>query len=66
MKTVCAWCDDVITDGDPDGPISHGICPECAIKAGLSASFFAVRRARQAWEDYYTGDDVQLSLREIA
>jgi len=30
MKTICAWCNKVLTDGDtPDGMLSHGICPDC-------------------------------------
>ena len=27
MKTICAWCQLVIAEGD--GPVSHGICKEC-------------------------------------
>lgn len=27
MKTVCAWCGSVISDGND--PISHGICQDC-------------------------------------
>ena len=30
MKTICAWCNKVLTEGDtPDGMLSHGICPDC-------------------------------------
>jgi hypothetical protein len=29
MKTVCAWCCRIISDG-PEEPASHGICTECA------------------------------------
>ena len=28
MKIVCAWCQRTLQDGP--GPISHGICRECA------------------------------------
>ena len=32
LRTVCAWCGEVLDGLGPvgDGPISHGICPECA------------------------------------
>jgi hypothetical protein len=29
MRTVCAWCGDLIRDGSPEGPVSHGICSRC-------------------------------------
>jgi predicted nucleic acid-binding Zn-ribbon protein len=29
MKVTCAWCGAVKQQGD--GPVSHGICPVCAI-----------------------------------
>lgn len=29
LTKVCAWCDKVLFQGDPDAEISHGICPEC-------------------------------------
>jgi len=32
MKVVCAWCNKTLSPGDPDGPISHGVCAECAAK----------------------------------
>ena len=28
MKTICAWCKAIITDG-PENPVSHGICEAC-------------------------------------
>ena len=48
LTTVCAWCSRVKVGGiyvegvqEPEGRISHGICPECARKAraeiGLAA-----------------------------
>lgn len=31
MATVCAWCLKVLAGtGKEPGPVSHGICPECA------------------------------------
>lgn len=37
MKTICAWCGEVLRDGD--GPVSHGICGPCAdrVKTGPPA-----------------------------
>ncbi len=30
MKTICAWCSRMLGDDtNPDGVLSHGICPEC-------------------------------------
>jgi hypothetical protein len=29
-RVICAWCHDVLVDGDPQLPISHGICRPCA------------------------------------
>jgi hypothetical protein len=30
IKTICAWCDKVIQEGELiDGNPSHGICPDC-------------------------------------
>jgi hypothetical protein len=30
MKTICAWCNKVLIDGDsPAGMLSHGICADC-------------------------------------
>lgn len=31
LKTICAWCGDVIRDGalTHDGKCSHGICAKC-------------------------------------
>ena len=31
MKTVCAWCNKVMKDGEPDprGLVSHGVCEDC-------------------------------------
>lgn len=26
----CAWCGKVLKPGPTDGPVSHGICAECA------------------------------------
>lgn len=28
-KIVCAWCGEVICEGDDDLLVSHGICPKC-------------------------------------
>lgn len=28
IKTVCMWCETMITDG-PEAPLSHGICIRC-------------------------------------
>lgn len=39
MKVVCSWCQRVISEG-PDGPASHGICPDCA--EGLDPSGYSV------------------------
>lgn len=33
MKSICAWCKKSLSPdspGMPDGPISHGLCPDCA------------------------------------
>lgn len=55
MKTVCAWCrqvidsDDAETLGD-DMPISHGVCPECIRK------FFSfLGRPMQDFLDRFSG-----------
>jgi RNA polymerase subunit RPABC4/transcription elongation factor Spt4 len=29
-RKICAWCNQIIREGG--GPISHGICPDCAEK----------------------------------
>lgn len=29
--TVCAWCKGVIKAGDPNLPVSHGICEGCVV-----------------------------------
>jgi hypothetical protein len=29
-RIVCAWCKEVLVDGDPQLPASHGICRPCA------------------------------------
>jgi len=31
MRTICAWCGVVLTDG-PETPVSHGICAGCVEK----------------------------------
>jgi hypothetical protein len=42
MKTICAWCGVVLSDGN--GPTSHGICPPCkdsfAFQSGVSLQRF--------------------------
>ena len=32
MKTVCAWCGAIIKEGtgNPNEPVSHGMCDTCA------------------------------------
>lgn len=30
FKVVCAWCKDVMQDGDETNGISHGMCKPCA------------------------------------
>lgn len=30
MKTLCAWCGCMISNGPDEGPVSHGICKPCA------------------------------------
>jgi hypothetical protein len=33
MQTICAWCSrEMKDDGQPDGLVSHGICPNCAAR----------------------------------
>ncbi len=33
MRIVCGWCGNYMReDGNPDGKISHGICPACEKK----------------------------------
>lgn len=32
LKVVCAWCGKVLVEGS--GPVSHGICAECAQEVG--------------------------------
>ncbi len=32
MRTICAWCQAVMHEGDGEPPITHGICPECFAK----------------------------------
>ena len=27
---TCAWCRAILDQGDPDLPVSHGICDDCA------------------------------------
>ncbi len=29
MRVVCAWCQRVLSGGDDDAPVSHGICANC-------------------------------------
>jgi hypothetical protein len=29
MLQICAWCNKVISEGNSDNGISHGICLEC-------------------------------------
>jgi len=39
---LCAWCCKVIRDGNPDVPVSHGICDPCAsqfLKAEVECVF---------------------------
>lgn len=35
FRVVCAWCEDVLEEGDPGADISHGICGPC--ERGLEA-----------------------------
>ena len=28
-RVICAWCKVVIEDGDPEMPVSHGMCLDC-------------------------------------
>jgi hypothetical protein len=32
MTLICAWCKRVMRAGDPELPISHGMCPACRKK----------------------------------
>ena len=32
LRVICAWCSKVLTEGDENAPVSHGICEECAEK----------------------------------
>lgn len=36
MKVVCAWCNKTLSSGDPDGPVSHGVCAACAARLAPS------------------------------
>jgi hypothetical protein len=27
---VCSWCEEIMEEGDPGAPVSHGICRTCA------------------------------------
>lgn len=38
MRVLCGWCGVLIKAGDPDGPVSHGICPRCAAKFSKDAA----------------------------
>jgi hypothetical protein len=38
MKTICAWCQRLMTDG-PAFPVSHGMCTTC--QARLEAELAA-------------------------
>lgn len=29
---ICAWCGTTIREGDPNLPVTHGICPPCKAK----------------------------------
>jgi len=31
-RVVCAWCGAVTRDGDPDAPVTHGVCDTCAAR----------------------------------
>jgi hypothetical protein len=42
MRTVCAWCKKVMSDGPP--PTSHGMCKQCELK--FAAEVEALEEAR--------------------
>jgi len=52
MTIVCAWCRDVLSEGDPERE-SHTICRECflAVRAGFLDRLDAGWRARQSGEE---------------
>lgn len=29
LRVICAWCGDVIEEGNGAGEVSHGICKDC-------------------------------------
>jgi len=29
LKRVCAWCKEVMDEGDPGEDVTHGICDKC-------------------------------------
>ena len=43
MRAICAWCGKTVTEGDAgEGPVSHGICPQCARRFFASGWRYAV------------------------
>jgi hypothetical protein len=30
LHTICAWCQEILLEGDRSKPISHGICEKCS------------------------------------
>jgi hypothetical protein len=46
MKSVCAWCNKILREGDGNEPVSHGICQECIKKMGMDDEQFI----KQEWE----------------
>ena len=56
MKTICAWCQKIIKDGDP--PVSHTICSDCKIKQER------ISYLRMHLNDFETEDDKLLKICE--
>jgi PAS domain-containing protein len=57
MKTICAWCNKVLTPGDEEPQhVSHGICPECV------EYFFLERQGEQSMERFLNRLDAPVAL----
>ena len=47
LRRVCAWCDGVLEEGTPDGPVTHGICGDCFFREmGYAMDEDALARAQ--------------------
>ena len=50
MKTICAWCQKIIKDGDP--PISHTICLTCKIKLEKETDEYIRKNDFETWKSF--------------